>query len=46
MTSSTRAHLERLYHNALQSKLTEDDAVTTSSLQELHKLQKQVQKVC
>jgi hypothetical protein len=46
VNSSTKAHLERLYHNAVGAKLSDDDDVTTSSLQELHKLQKQVQKVC
>ncbi|CAF1935183.1 unnamed protein product [Rotaria magnacalcarata] len=43
INSSTKAHLEGLYHNAVDSKLGDDD-VTTSSLQELHKLQKQIQK--
>lgn len=45
INSSARAHLERLYHNAVNSKATDDDDLTTSSLQELQKLQKQVQKV-
>jgi hypothetical protein len=45
INSSAKANLERLYHNAVTSKLSDDDDVTTSSLQELHKLQKQVQKV-
>ena len=45
MNGTTKAHLERLYRNALGAKLSDDDDVTTSSLQELHKLQKQVQKV-
>ncbi|CAF4768421.1 unnamed protein product [Rotaria socialis] len=43
INSSTKAHLECLYHNAVDAKLGDDD-VTTSSLQELHKLQKQIQK--
>ena len=45
ITSSQKTHLERLYHNAIGSKLSHDDDVTTSSLQELQKLQKQIQKV-
>jgi hypothetical protein len=45
MNTSARAHLERLYNNAVNLK-TSDDDLTTSSLQELQKLQKQVQKVC
>ena len=45
INSSARAHLERLYHNAVNSKATDDDDLTASSLQELQKLQKQVQKV-
>lgn len=45
INSSTKAHLEGLYHNAVDSKLYHDDDVTTSSLQELHKLQKQMQRV-
>jgi hypothetical protein len=45
INSTAKANLERLYHNAVTSKLSDDDDVTTSSLQELHKLQKQVQKV-
>jgi hypothetical protein len=45
MNNTTRAHLERLYNNAVNLK-TSDDDLTTSSLQELQKLQKQVQKVC
>lgn len=45
INSSTKAYLERLYSNAVTSKLSDDDDVTTSSLQELHQLQKQVQKV-
>lgn len=45
INSSTKAYLERLYSNAVTLKPTDDDDVTTSSLQELHKLQKQVQKV-
>ena len=45
INSATKVHLERLYHNAVGSRLSDDDDVTTSSLQELHKLQKQVQKV-
>ena len=45
INSTTKVFLERLYHNAVGSKLSDDDDVTTSSLQELHKLQKQVQKV-
>ncbi len=44
INSTTRAHLERLYNNAVNFK-TSDDDLTTSSLQELQKLQKQVQKV-
>ncbi|CAF4354506.1 unnamed protein product [Rotaria sp. Silwood2] len=44
INSSTKAHLEGLYHNAVDSKLYHDDDVTTSSLQELHQLQKQIQK--
>ncbi|CAF1031518.1 unnamed protein product [Adineta ricciae] len=44
INSTTKVYLERLYHNAVGSKLSDDDDVTTSSLQELHKLQKQVQK--
>ncbi|CAF1173024.1 unnamed protein product [Rotaria sp. Silwood1] len=44
INSSTKAHLEGLYHNAVDSKLHRDDDVTTSSLQELHQLQKQIQK--
>ncbi|UJR26685.1 hypothetical protein I4U23_008001 [Adineta vaga] len=43
INSNTRAHFERLYNNAVNSKASEDD-LTTSSLQELQKLQKQVQK--
>ncbi|CAF5140177.1 unnamed protein product, partial [Rotaria socialis] len=39
-----RAHLERLYNNAVNSKPSDDD-LTASSLQELQKLKKQVQKV-
>ena len=42
--NSTRAHLERLFHNAVNAKASDDD-LTASSLQELQKLQKQVQKV-
>lgn len=45
LNSSNKAYLERLYSNAVTSKLSDDDDVTTSSLQELHQLQKQVQKV-
>jgi hypothetical protein len=45
INSSTKANLERLYHTAVTSKLSDDEDVTTSSLQELHQLQKQVQKV-
>ncbi|CAF1075592.1 unnamed protein product [Adineta steineri] len=44
INSSTKVHLERLYHNTVGLKISDDDDVTTSSLQELHKLQKQVQK--
>ena len=44
MNSNTRAHFERLYSNAVSSKPSEED-LTASSLQELQKLQKQVQKV-
>lgn len=44
MNNTTRAHLERLYYNAVNLK-TSDEDLTTSSLQELQKLQKQVQKV-
>ncbi|CAF1010654.1 unnamed protein product [Rotaria sordida] len=44
INSSTKAHLEGLYHNAVDSKSHHDDDVTTSSLQELHQLQKQIQK--
>ena len=43
MNNTTRAHLERLYNNAVNLK-TSDEDLTTSSLQELQKLQKQVQK--
>ena len=43
MNTTTRAHLERLYNNAVSSKMSDDD-LTASSLQELQKLQKQVQK--
>ncbi len=46
INSSTKSNLERLYRNAVGSKFSDDDDVTTSSLQELHKLQKQLQKVC
>lgn len=45
INSSTKAYLERLYSNAVTLKPADEDDVTTSSLQELHKLQKQVQKV-
>jgi hypothetical protein len=44
INSNTRAQFERLYNNAVNSKTTDDDS-TASSLQELQKLQKQVQKV-
>lgn len=44
INNTARAHLERLYNNAVNSK-TSDEDLTTSSLQELQKLQKQVQKV-
>jgi hypothetical protein len=43
--TTARAHLERLYNNAVNLKASDED-LTTSSLQELQKLQKQVQKVC
>nr|BAJ95121.1 predicted protein [Hordeum vulgare subsp. vulgare] len=43
MNSNTRAHFERLYNNAVSSKPSEEDR-TASSLQELQKLQKEVQK--
>jgi hypothetical protein len=46
INGSTRAHLERLYNNAVNLKPNDDDDLTASSLQELQKLQKQVQKVC
>jgi len=46
INSSTKSNLERLYLNAVGSKFSDDDDVTTSSLQELQKLQKQLQKVC
>ncbi len=45
INNTARAHLERLYNNAVNLK-TSDDDLTTSSLQELQKLQKQVQKAC
>ncbi|CAF3508699.1 unnamed protein product [Rotaria socialis] len=43
MNGTARAHLERLYNNAVNSKPSDDD-LTASSLQELQKLKKQVQK--
>ncbi|CAM4746277.1 unnamed protein product [Rotaria magnacalcarata] len=43
MNGTARAHLERLYNNAVDSKPSDDD-LTASSLQELQKLKKQVQK--
>ncbi|CAF3634686.1 unnamed protein product [Rotaria sp. Silwood1] len=43
INGTTRAHLERLYSNAVNLK-TSDDDLAESSLQELQKLQKQVQK--
>ncbi|CAF0783102.1 unnamed protein product, partial [Didymodactylos carnosus] len=42
LTSSMRAHLERLYNTAVGSQSNDgDEDVTTSSLQELQKLQRQ-----
>ena len=41
MNSSTRAHLERLYNNAVNFKASDDD-IPSSSIQELQKLKKQV----
>ncbi|CAF0968300.1 unnamed protein product [Adineta steineri] len=43
INSNTRAHFERLYNNAVNLKSSEDD-LAASSLQELQKLQRQVQK--
>ncbi|CAF2816898.1 unnamed protein product [Rotaria sp. Silwood2] len=43
INGTTRAHLERLYSNAVNLKASDDD-LAGSSLQELQKLQKQVQK--
>lgn len=40
INSTARAHLERLYNNAVNFKASDDD-LTTSSIQELQKLQKQ-----
>ncbi|CAF4970297.1 unnamed protein product, partial [Rotaria socialis] len=39
MNGTARAHLERLYNNAVNSKPSDDD-LTASSLQELQKLKK------
>ena len=42
MNNTARAHLERLYNNAVNFKTGDEDDLTTSSIQELQKLQKQV----
>ena len=44
INGSARAHLERLYNNTICRPAEEDD-LTTSSLQELHQLQRRLQKV-
>jgi hypothetical protein len=46
INNSARSNLEHLYNNAINLKTNEDEAVTTSSVQELQKLQKEVQNVC